>query len=598
MNSMRKILGFLFAILALGAFVSPAFADSGDQYRVNFPTSNVATGVQFNVTITNRAGFDTLKSFKINAPSGVSVTAVASGSSNIPVSKISNVGGTISVSNIAIYNNQSGTLKITATFPVSCAAQNLAWTSSALGGFLVSNEVFSLDAANSNQTTNVAAGACNYTFTTSPAGVPAGASTSMTATVANAASSSGPSLTGFVLTAPAGLNITGATGPSGTVMFTSTAITVTGVSVAGGANYPVSVTVAPAPSCTDSGGPWTSSVTPATFTLSGGNPTTSITKQACTMSVTWPTSLSVSPVSPSTPGTPFSVTAQLAGGLPAGISVGITTGGCPNLSGMTSALTDGTGKAVIGPMTIAGTGGTCTLTATPGDTHYLPEPQSKVFTVFGATVGCDAASNFVSNVPGMTLNPNGSDAPVGSTGWGLTRSQNSDGTCNMVNLTCTVASNRADCAYDKSSSETPALKYLVLWDPVPVDSSGATTGWKQFRPQVSWIQNPSTDSSSPDWVPALACVEDITVTASTVKADVVAVMPNLPNDCSPSTPSPADGPFCKASTAHPADYALGGPAKMCISQQGRTSIGIVGGNINVQYFDKVIDVSDGHIVGP
>ncbi len=116
-------------------------------------------------------------------------------------------------------------------------------------------------------------------------------------------------------------------------------------------------------------------------------------------------------------------------------------------------------------------GGTCTLTATPGDTHYLPQPQSKVFTVFGATVGCDAASNFVSNVPGMTLNPNGSDAPVGSTGWGLTRSQNSDGSCGNVNLTCTVASNRADCAYDKSSTETPALKYLVLWDAVPVDSA-------------------------------------------------------------------------------------------------------------------------------
>ena len=325
------------------------------------------------------------------------------------------------------------------------------------------------------------------------------------------------------------------------------------------------------------------------------------------MSVTWPTSLSVSPVpaTPPTPGAPFYVTAQLAGGVPTPISVAISTGDCPSLSGMTSASTsplpDGTGKVVIGPMTIAGpvpSSGKCTLTATPGDTHYVPEPQSKMLTVFGATVGCGDASYFVSNVPGMTLNPNGSEAPVGSTGWGLTRSQNSDGSCGNVNLTCTVASNRADCAYDKSSIETPALKYVVLWDAVPVDSSGATTGWRQFRPQVSWIQNPSTDSSSPDWVPALACVEDIAVTSSTLKADVVAVMPNLPNDCAPGTPSPADGPFCKANTAHSTDYVLGGPAKMCISQQGRTSVGIVGGNINVQFFDKVIDVSDGHIVGP
>ncbi len=590
MNGIRKILGFLLAAV-LGAATLPASADGGDQYRVGFPTAPVVTGQQFSVTITNKSGFDTLKSFKLTAPSGVSITGVASGSSNIPGSKISNAGGTISVSNIAIYNNQSGTLKITATFPASCAAQSLTWTSSAQGGFFVSNEVFTLDAANSNLNTNVAAGACNYTFTTDTPSVPAGASTSMTATVKNTAPAAGPALTGFVLTAPAGLNITGATG-SGTVTFTSTAITVSGVSVAGGASYPVSVTVAPAANCTGTpAASWSSSVTPATFTLSGGNPTTSITAQACTMSVTWPTSLSVSPVSATTPGAPFSVTAQLAGGLPAGISVGITTGGCPNLSGMTSALTDGTGKAVIGPMTIAGTGGTCTLTATPGDTRYVPEPQSKVLTVFGATVGCDAASNFVSNVPGMTLNPNGSDAPVGSTGWGLTRSQNSDGSCGNVNLTCTVVGNMADCAYDKSSTETPALKYVVLWDAVPVDSSGATTGWKQFRPQVSWIQNPSSNTSSADWVPALACVEDIAVTASTARSAVEAVMPNLPNDC-------PGGPFCAANAVHPLDYVLGGPAKMCISQQGRTSVGIVGGNINVQYFDKVIDVSDGHIAGP
>ena len=595
MNGIRKVLGFLTAALALGTASVPAAADSGDYYRLNVPTTPVATGQQFNVTITNRAGFDTLKSFKITAPSGVSITAVASGSSNIPASKISNAGGTISVNNIAIYNGQSGTLKITATFPASCAAQSLTWTSSAQGGFLVSNEVFTLDAANSNLTTNVAAGACKYTFTTNTPAVPAGASTPMTATITNAAPSAGSALTGFVLTAPAGLNITGATGASGTVTFTSAAITVTGVSVTGGNSYPVSVSVSPTASCTGTAAAsWSSSVTPATFTLGGANPTTSITAQACTMSVTWPTSLSVSPVSTSMPGAPFSVTAQLAGGSPAGISVAITTSGCPNLSGMMSALTDSTGKAVIGPMTIAGTvpsGGTCSLTATPGDTHYLPEPQSKVFTVFGASVGCGDASYFVSNVPGMTLNPNGSDAPVGSTGWGLTRSQNSDGSCGNVNLTCTVAANRAECAYDKSSAETPALKYVVLWDAVPVESSGATAGWKQFRPQVSWIQNPSFDSSSPDWVPALACVEDIEVTASTTRAAVEAVMPNLPNDC-------PGGPFCAASAAHPADFVLGGPAKMCVSQQGRTSVGRVGGNINVQYFDKVIDVSDGHIAGP
>ena len=122
MNGMYKGLRLLMAML-LAAFALPAVADGGDTYRLNI-SSTPGAGGAITATITNRAGFDALKSFTITAPPGVYITAVASGSSNIPLSKITppnpaTAGGTITVSNVAIWYNQSGTLKITATFPTS-----------------------------------------------------------------------------------------------------------------------------------------------------------------------------------------------------------------------------------------------------------------------------------------------------------------------------------------------------------------------------------------------------------------------------------------------------------------------------------------------
>ena len=467
MNTIRKIVGFFMAVM-LTAFALPAVADSGDQYHLVMPAS-ISDGVEFSVTITNRARWDFLKSFTITAPAvppGVSITSVLSGSSSIPQTKISWSAGSISVSNIAIAYNQTGTLKIKATIPHSCDPQTLTWPSTAKGGLLVNNEVFNPDFPN------------------------------------------------------------------------------------------------PVP--------------------------TNVSADNCVMSVTWPAIVAVS-ANPALAGDPFTVTAQLTGGMPGGKSVTISTAtGCPTLGGTTSATTDSSGNAVIQP-TLKGLPGPCTLTATPSDSHYKPQPQSKSFDVY-ATVGCDDPStNFATNVPASNLDPNAKDAYLGDTGWGLRRGPNPTGqSCAPVSLTCKVGAHTADCVFDDSSGQNPALKYVILWNAVDVDSIGDTTGWSQFRPYVSWIHNP-TPYPSADWVPALACAEDIEITNTTPRADVEKVMPIIPsvfpftNYTDPSSP-----------------YFPGKTALMCIAQQGMTSVGVgvVSGKFQVQYWDKVIDISDGHVFGP
>ena len=146
MNKLRKIVGVLLA-LALAALALPASATfNNDYYKLVMSAGPVSPGSQtITATITNKARYDYLRSFTIDAPSGVTITAVASASSSIPASKISLSGNKITVAGIQIPYNGSGALSITATFPATCGIdQPLAWTSTAKGGLFVNWEVFTL----------------------------------------------------------------------------------------------------------------------------------------------------------------------------------------------------------------------------------------------------------------------------------------------------------------------------------------------------------------------------------------------------------------------------------------------------------------------
>jgi hypothetical protein len=173
MNKLRKIVGVLLA-LAFAALALPANATfNNDYYKLVMSAGPVSPGPQtITATITNKARFDYLRSFTIDAPSGVTITAVASASSSIPASKISLSGNKITVAGIQIPYNGSGALSITATFPATCGIdQPLAWTSTAKGGLLVNWEVFTLTSDSSLVTRLTNLGNLALAFVTPPTSV-------------------------------------------------------------------------------------------------------------------------------------------------------------------------------------------------------------------------------------------------------------------------------------------------------------------------------------------------------------------------------------------------------------------------------------------
>ena len=282
-------------------------------------------------------------------------------------------------------------------------------------------------------------------------------------------------------------------------------------------------------------------------------------------------------------GTPFDVTIGInPSDSSAVVSIGSST--C-NASG-TGGTSSGPSATLSVTIPTSATLGLCTIQFVSGDYQLAPV----ILNVYHGTVGCDNDTNYDSSNGNndFTLDPNLEGAYVGYSGWGVRRGANTDASaCVKVNLTCSLESNNvASCVYDKAASQqNAALKYVVLWNATKVDSSGLTSGWAQFRPSVSWgITNPVLDS--PDYVPALSCVLDAVDLTTLSPADLLALLPVIP----------AVEPFL--SSTYP-QYAPGQVAKMCIAQQGATSIGVDdSGHILIQFWDKVIDQSDGFVKGP
>jgi hypothetical protein len=247
-----------------------------------------------------------------------------------------------------------------------------------------------------------------------------------------------------------------------------------------------------------------------------------------------------------------------------------------------------TGTSATLSVTIPATAplGLCTIQLVAGDYQVAPVSLN----VYHGVVGCDNTTNYDSSNGNtdFTLDPNKAGEYIGTAGWGVRRGPNTDGnSCVKVNLTCALQSNNvASCVYDKvASQQNAALKYVVLWNATKVDATGLTAGWAQFRPQVSWgIDNPVLDT--PDYVPALSCVEDVVDITTLTPAQLLALLPVIP-------------PVAPFTTSSYSQYQPGQVAKMCIAQQGATSVGVDdSGNILIQFWDKVIDQSDGFVKGP
>jgi hypothetical protein len=566
MSTKNNIVRFLLATL-FGAFALPATADnkvfaidasasvaSGAGKTITIVFNNLASGnSSFNsITLTANASSGSLIITDATTGGGKKGTLTGTGTNSIQITGLS-----------PTQNGSSLTVTLTVTAAANgCSSGNVSWTADAWTGSpgTPSNH-FVLQPTPGNRTTSIPA-ACSYTFAATPASVAAGATTQMTATIKNT-SVAGPAISSFTLGAPAGVKITGVSGPSGTVGYSGQTITASGVSVASGSSYPVTVTVAPDASCTaTAAAAWTSQVNAGAFGLSGSNPTTGITAQACGMSIVPPTSAAAT--------VPFTVTVNLISG-PGGANVTLTSS-----CGFTGA---GTSAATGASATFSGTvanPGACTFNAS-ADKGYPSAPPFTGFTVYGGVLGCASGENFVGD---PALDPDLDGPFVGTPGHGLRRGPNLDdltgANCVKVNFNFTFdpSNNSSSLLYDKAAGPPPQkaqFEYVLLWNAVPIEASGYPTA----RPMVSWgIANPSYPA---DYVPALACPEDDYVTLGS------AVMPTIP-----ATPPFNDGTY--PAGTYP-QYQPGQPAKMCVAQEGWTSVG--GGLL--QHWSKIIDQSDGYV---
>lgn len=264
------------------------------------------------------------------------------------------------------------------------------------------------------------------------------------------------------------------------------------------------------------------------------------------------------------------------------IKAGTGTAGA-TLSGTSASYSNGV--ATFPNLSIDRIGSGYVLTAASGTMSV----DSNAFSIYGGTLGCAVPPNTNDNYDSsngstdFALDPL-QDGTFGSSptgGWGLRRGPNLDGApCVKVDYTFNLDGVNlvASLLWDKSTGQQAAFEYAIVWPMVSVDAS---TGWAGAHPAVSWgVANPRAGTS--DYVPAMACLGD-------VLADGSALLPTIPNA------PPFNDPSIYPPATYP-QYQPGQPAKLCIAQQGFTSMGKDGaGNAIVQYWDKVIDEGDGWV---
>ncbi len=305
--------------------------------------------------------------------------------------------------------------------------------SSAKGGLIVNNEVFNLDAANSNQTTNIAAGVCNYSLTGDSSVVAGSSNNVLNMTLTNNAAAGGPAITAITLTPPPGITITSSGAFSGLNV------------PANGGTTTLSVTVkSDNPSCvTTPAASWgVSSITPGNFVINpaGSYPKTTITAQSCTLGFDkQPTDAFPGSIITDKPfnsaGNPVTVKLLQGGVAPSATLVTIVSSAACAISGNATTDANGLAKFTTLKSTAAAAVSGCVLTASaPG----FNSSNSNAFNIAlpAGTLGCDNTNNFasgnVANNPDVVYDPNTDGPFTGTPGWGLRRGLNTTGDCPLV----------------------------------------------------------------------------------------------------------------------------------------------------------------------
>jgi hypothetical protein len=531
MNDIRRIVGFLLAAMALTLFALPAIADHNDESfsLVMSPPQVPAGTTQVTATIKNMVGDDDrIKSFRITAPTGVTVNSATSAS--VPASNISIASGVVSVKNVNLRSGQSIAMTLGVTFPgtANCGLTTFTWGGQAWENSNFSGESFSQDG--SSKLTTKVAGVCNYGITMSPGAVAAGSSPTLAATFSNPAASTS-SFNSVTLTAPAGMTITGASLTSGTGTVSTlpaTSVTISGITPAVASGSSVGVSLQTSVACTGAGGGWGSAVGGG-FTNQGSNPSTTVTG-ACALQFLQ------QPVSAAS-GVPFpvQVTAVDGNGAPVTSFAGPVTLALVPVSGsgsLASGSSTAAGGVVTFPgVTIAGSGQfKLSASSTVGSTAL--SVNTSQFALFAGVLDCGGTLD-----PTLT-NPGGGTFGTPGYAEGKRGSTNKNGSnCVLVNYTFTnsiLATDTVSLKWDTTTQPNAAFSYTMTWQDEPVDpATGMPTRRTKVGFQVDTYGNPiynfgvaCVSGNLPAQYTALAAAVDNVQTTMTVTTS--ATLPPVP----------------------------------------------------------------------
>ena len=296
------------------------------------------------------------------------------------------------------------------------------------------------------------------------------------------------------------------------------------------------------------------------------------------LAITYPAGVSSDSVVKGPPG--YAATATVTGACsPAGAPVTFPASGNSNVTVVPASPT--TNSSGVASFTVTfGQSGPASLTASVLGVNS----NTLNFTVYDGILNCAQKAGTSSSIDvsqdwsypqGTALDP----------GWSLIRGVNKDGApCVSVPFTFTqdTTSNPQTASFIVPASVTATQKvsaeYIVVWAPIPTSQA-----WIVKRPKLAWKKVGNVETGAPIYMPALACVTDPIDFSAVPQSGLDALLPVIPDEWPYNVT-----PLLET-------YGVNVKAKMCVAQQGWTSLGPVqpGDETLVQNWTKVIDQGDG-----
>ena len=528
MIGMRRIFALVVSTMLL-AFTLPALGHNSSDDKFNLKVVATTPGT-FNATIKNLNNEynERVKSFKIKAPPGVTITGVTSVAGSPTGTTSGSTTNTqtatdVLVKYVDIRYNQSVTVTLTAvlTPPVTgCAPQSKVWDASAWEGSTGSGDAYRLSSTASDLTTTFTP---NCNTITASAGANGSISPSGSVNVTNGANQA------FTITPNANYHVadvlvdgvsagavlsytfSNVTGPHTiAASFAINTFTINAPPVSNGSVSPTGITTVNAGDsksytiAADTGyyvtdvlvdGATVGAVASYTFSNVTANRSITATFAPKTLKITSaPTSALVGPTiaNVATPGPVFSVIVALVPPPALGTAVTLTATvppdapagtTCPALSGGSSTTNAG-GSATFSSLTFTGASGNCLLTASAPSGSGYPDAKTPLLVLASGNLACgdpynptagvnqingSAASGLTINDPGFAEGGRGANVKQTGTNcppvnWTFTN--NVLGAAVTVDAKGnTVPPNGVSFVWDQTAQPNAAYTYTVTWQP-------------------------------------------------------------------------------------------------------------------------------------